>query len=109
MIEMEKGKRREAVGECRKWQAKCEVMGEQIQTMLKDNCKMEQTIARMGEINISLGRKAGDCLGCARLIMDNEKLHGRVKKYETMMNYQRKENIIHQISKHNTRVSSPIN
>lgn len=42
--------------ECQKWQAKCEVMGEQIQAMLKDNCKMEQTIARMGEINISLGR-----------------------------------------------------
>jgi len=28
MIETEKAKRREAVGECRKWQAKCEVMGE---------------------------------------------------------------------------------
>jgi hypothetical protein len=87
MIEVEKGKRREAVGECRKLQAKCDVMAEQIQAMLKENCKMEQTIARMGEINISLGRQAGECLGCARLIMDNEKLNGRVKKYETMMNY----------------------
>ena len=48
---------------------------------------MEQTIARMGELNISLGRAAGDCLGCARLIMENEKLLGRVKKYETMLNY----------------------
>jgi hypothetical protein len=56
MIEDEKVKRREAVAECRKWQAKCEVMAEQIQAMLKDNCKMEQTIARMGEININLGR-----------------------------------------------------
>ncbi len=56
VIEGEKGKRRQAVQECQRWQAKCEVMGEQIQAMLKDNCKMEQTIARMGEINISLGR-----------------------------------------------------
>ena len=84
--------------ECRKLKAKVSLLLEQNKELHRDNVKLsdhvEKLIKHQARDLRSKVSHIGECLDCATLLLDNEKLRSRTKKLETIINYRNKEVMI---------------
>ena len=88
--------------ENKKLRAKVEVLKEQVQDLMNDQAEMVRAQKSLktpkAQALMSHYRENNGGLQCAALHMENERLQGRMRKLETMINYQRKENMLQQQS-----------
>jgi vancomycin resistance protein YoaR len=75
------------------------LLKEQLSEVNKENYQIKDVMKKLTDHSAkaiqSIIQETG-CVSCANLSLENERLLGRLKKYETMLNYQRKENIMGQ-------------